>query len=220
MSPLIAIVAADKGGVGKTTICRAFLDYCARAGAAARPFDTEPGDGVLRRFHPEAEPLAVDTVPGQMRLVDAANSDAVTVVDARAGTLSPIIRAFERIRLLEDVRNGVLRLLVLHVVGPTVASHGEVAGVAAGLQGAKIVTVCNHANPDARFGDIGGSIDVPYLKEEAAEAVDLLGVPFATFATDPRRSRVLRGYVSAWEADVFAELDRAGVGAMLKGQGS
>lgn len=216
-SPLIVIVGADKGGVGKTTLSRVVLDYAAAHAAPTRAFDTEPGDGALRRFFPATEPLNVDTVPGQMRLVDAANAEAVTVVDCRAGLLTPIMRAFQRINLLDDVRNGVLRLLVLHVVGPTVSSGREVEEVLAGFSGARVVHVRNRINSDAQFAPIGGlSIDIPNLDETTSEAVDQLGVSFAKFRIDPKQSRVSRGYVGAWLDDCFAALDQSGLGAMLR----
>lgn len=217
-SPILAIVAADKGGVGKTTVTRLLLDYCTKQGMPARAFDTEPGEGVLRRFHPEAEPLAVETVPGQVRMIDSATSEPITVVDARAGMLSPIIKAFDRIKLMEDVRNGVMRLLLLHVIGPNVASMSEVARMGGELDGAKIVRILNHTNPDASFApSLDAGVAVPYLDEMATAAVDGAGVPFWKFATDPTRPRVLRGYVRAWEDDVHAGFDRAGIGAMLRG---
>ncbi len=216
-SPLIVIVGADKGGVGKTTLSRAVLDYVEKRGAVSRPFDTEPGEGALRRFFPSTEMLNVDTVPGQMKLIDAANREAVTVVDCRAGLLTPIMRAFQRINLLEDIRNGSLRLLVLHVVGPTVSSASEIDEVISGFTGARVVHVRNRINPDAAFAACSGvSIDVPNLDEESCETVDRLGVSFAKFAADPKQSRVLRGYVGAWLADVYAALDASGLGALLR----
>ena len=218
-SPILIISAADKGGVGKTTVTRTLLDYLARNRAVYRAFDTEPGEGVLRRFHPEAEALAIETVGGQMTVVDAATAEAVTVVDARAGMLSPIIKAFNRIKLMEDVRNGLMRLVLLHVIGPNMASMGEIEKIAGELDGAKIIQVLNHTNADANFGKIdpANAMAVPYLEEDATAEVDMLGVPFAKFRGDATKSRVLRGYVEAWENDVFAGFDRAGIGAMLKG---
>jgi hypothetical protein len=216
-SPLIVIVGADKGGVGKTTVSRAILDYAAKRGAAIRSFDTENGDAALRRFFPDTESLNVDTVPGQMKLVDAAGSDAVTVVDCRAGLLTPIMKAFDRIKLMEDVRNGVLRLVVVHVVGPNVASSREVDNVISGFAGAKVIHVQNKTSPDASFVATGGnSIEIPNMDQSSYEALDRLGTPFAKFATDPKQSRVQRGYVGAWLDDVFAAFDKAGLGAMLK----
>ena len=41
MKPTLIMVGADKGGVGKTTISRAILDFLARKNVLARAFDTE-----------------------------------------------------------------------------------------------------------------------------------------------------------------------------------
>jgi Mrp family chromosome partitioning ATPase len=39
--PAVIVVGADKGGVGKTTIARALLDYLAANNVLTRAFDTE-----------------------------------------------------------------------------------------------------------------------------------------------------------------------------------
>lgn len=216
-SPLIVLVGADKGGVGKTTVSRGILDYVEMRGSVSRAFDTEPGEGALRRFFPATEQLNVDTVPGQMKLVDAANNQAVTVVDCKAGLMTPIMRAFARIKLLDDVKSGALRLLIFHVVGPTVASGLEIDEIAAGFAGAKVVHVRNKINPDAKFAPASGTvIDISNLDEESCETVDQLGVSFAKFSIDTKQSRVLRGYVGAWLDEVYAALDAAGLGALLR----
>lgn len=54
MKPTLILVGADKGGVGKTTISRALLDYVARKNIMARAFDTENPRGTLHRFYPES----------------------------------------------------------------------------------------------------------------------------------------------------------------------
>lgn len=219
-APLIIVVGADKGGVGKTTVARALMDYVGRHGIVVRAFDTEPGEvGVLKRFFPGAEMLNAGTVSGQMRVVDSARDDAVTLVDARAGLLTPMLQSFARIDLFSDVRAGAVRLLVLHVVGSSVASESEIAPVIEAMKGANLIRVNNMANPDARIapaapGEV--SITIPYLDETAYEAVDRSDQGFVEFAGDPRRSRVLRGEVRAWLAAAHAQFDRAGLGAMIK----
>src|SRR4051812_44434897 len=50
MKPAVILVGADKGGVGKTTISRAILDYLAAKSIPARAFDTESPRGALHRF--------------------------------------------------------------------------------------------------------------------------------------------------------------------------
>jgi hypothetical protein len=73
----IVIVGADKGGVGKTTITRALIDYLEKIPVAIRAFDTEPGTvGVLKRFYPAATMLNGSAVAGQKAIVDEASSEA------------------------------------------------------------------------------------------------------------------------------------------------
>ena len=41
MKSTVILVGADKGGVGKTTLSRALVDYLGRKGVSVRCFDTE-----------------------------------------------------------------------------------------------------------------------------------------------------------------------------------
>ncbi len=50
--PAVILVGADKGGVGKTTVSRALLDYFIAHNIPTRAFDTESPKGTLKRFHP------------------------------------------------------------------------------------------------------------------------------------------------------------------------
>jgi cellulose biosynthesis protein BcsQ len=51
--PVVIVVGADKGGVGKTTVSRTLLDYFDANGIPTRAFDTESPRGTLKRFHPD-----------------------------------------------------------------------------------------------------------------------------------------------------------------------
>jgi hypothetical protein len=217
----IVIVGGDKGGTGKSTVSRALVDYLEKASITIRAFDTEPGDiGVLKRFFPAATMLSGNAVAGQKEIIDGATTNAVTLVDGRAGLLGPMLKSFERIRLIDDVRSGELQLIVVHVVAPSVASASEVPAVVAATEGANLVRVRNHTGPDAVFprasaGNLA-EIDVPYLDELAYAAVDRASVGFAAFVKNAAQSRVLRGEVRAWLDQVHAAFDRAGIASMLK----
>lgn len=219
-SPLMIIVGADKGGVGKTTVARALIDYLSANGVPIRAIDTESGEtGVLKRFYPRAELLNAATVPGQMAMVDGVRAEAVTLVDARAGLLTIILGAFAKIDLFGDVRAGTLQLLVLHVVGASIASSNEIPEVMAALKDARLVRVNNKINPDAKFLPAATSevvIEIPTLEEDVAAAVDRAGVGFAAFATDRKNSRVLRGLVRDWLNKVHAAFEQAGIGGLVR----
>src|SRR3954463_9245584 len=98
--PAVIIVGADKGGVGKTTVARTLLDYFGAHQIPTRAFDTEAPRGTLKRFHPDlTDVVDVTQVPDQMRIFDTLSSAeaTVTVIDVRAGLLSPTLRALRDI---------------------------------------------------------------------------------------------------------------------------
>ena len=77
MKPVVLMVGADKGGVGKTTVTRTVLDYLAAKNTLVRAFDAEYPRGTLQRFHPDVtEVVDVTTAADQMKMID-------TLVDQR-----------------------------------------------------------------------------------------------------------------------------------------
>jgi hypothetical protein len=228
MIPLVILVGADKGGVGKTTVARALADWLDAAKTAARIFDTEHPSGALVRFRPGAAIVDLASVPDQLRVFDGVSEHEVTVVDIRAGLLSPTLAALDAARMLDDVRAGTVNLALLHVLGPTVQSLGEIADAARTIGGgAKHYLVKNNSNGTgfelandpryreqfARMGPV--TIDVPQLTPVACSELDRHNLGFAAFAADGTRSRMLRGYVRTWLDYVFAEFDRVGLGSLI-----
>src|ERR1700686_1711940 len=87
--PVVILVGADKGGVGKTTVTRALLDYFIAPNVPTRAFDTEAPRGTLSRFHPEVTDVVhVTATPDQMKIFDTLAATDVTVIDVRAGLLA------------------------------------------------------------------------------------------------------------------------------------
>jgi dethiobiotin synthetase len=224
---LVVMVGADKGGVGKTTVTRALVEYLAARGTTPRLFDTQSPLGDLARFAACAEVVDVEKIAGQMRVFDA--PAGVTLIDVRGGLLSPLLRSLDKVRLLEEVKSGATGLVLLHVIGPNVASLGEVMETAAQIGGgSKHFIVKNHINEgefsefdqDKRFAEMfakmrDATIGVPHLAAEAAAAVQRDGCSFTDFAKDASKSRVLRGYVFDWLTATFREFDRVGLGTLI-----
>lgn len=229
-APLVIMVGADKGGTGKTTTSRIVVDYLTSRGISFRALDTEYPAGGLIRFAPTAEIIDIERVEGQMKAFDAVTG--ITLIDVRAGQLSKILDLLEKAQVLEDVKRGDVNLALLHVLGPSVQSLGEVSAAAAAIGGgSKHFLVKNRISATTMFFEWEGpeskfagplsrmedrTITVPHLEDRAAEMSDSMGVSFLQFAENGSGSRILRGYVRAWLARVWGELERVGIADLCK----
>jgi hypothetical protein len=232
--PAVVLIGADKGGVGKTTVARTLLDYFADHQVRARAFDTEVPRGTLKRFHPDVTDVVdINHVPDQMRIFDTVNSTdaAVSLIDVRAGLLSPTLRALRNIGFIEAAKKGQITFVVFHILGPSIASLDEISETAAYLGDAKYFMVKNFINNThffewdeathaSYFKSVPDAVEitVPKLAEMATEQVELASVPFSTFSANKKQggdlaaySFVLRGYVRHWLSNVWAEYDRTGL---------
>jgi GTPase SAR1 family protein len=229
--PAVVLVGADKGGVGKTTICRTLLDYLGSRNIPTRAFDTEWPRGTLKRFHPNVTQVVdVTSVADQMKIFDTIEtSDArITLIDVRAGLMSPTLRALRDFGFLEAARNGQVNFALFHILGATIASLDEIAETSKFLTDARYFLVKNFVNNttffewDQRtynnyFNKVKDAVEItiPHLDELACEQVELASVPFVNFIANQGRSGepasysfVLRGYVRHWLNNVWAEYDR------------
>jgi hypothetical protein len=227
--PAVLIVGADKGGVGKTTVCRTLLDYFSARKVPIRAFDTEAPKGTLKRFHPELTDIVdVNLVPDQMRIFDTLSESQITLIDVRAGLLSPTLKALRDIGFIDAAKKGQITFAVFHILGPTIASLDEIAEASDFVNDAKYYLVKNFINNthffewdqktyDTYFRRIKDAVEVtiPKLNEMACEQVELAAVPFLTFIANKGSngeaaaySFVLRGYVRHWLGSVWGEYDR------------
>lgn len=228
--PVVFIVGADKGGVGKTTLCRLLVNYLTRNQVSVRAFDGETPRGSLVRFHPKVtKVIDIGSVADQMSIFDGLSGEAkCTLVDLKAGTLSSTLVALKEVGFLDAARNGEFTLRVWHVIGPSVASLEEVKWVSDMLADDEDIVVKNFINESKFFewdegttkqlNDNSGAaptVTVPKLHEIAFEHVDVASVSFDDFIANrtadgglTNHSFVVRGYVRKWVADVEKEFDR------------
>jgi hypothetical protein len=227
--PAVIIVGADKGGVGKTTVTRTLLDYFNARKIPIRAFDTESPKGTLKRFHPDlAEVVDVTKIPDQMHIFDTISDSTVTIIDVRAGLLSPTLTALRDIGFIDAAKKGNITFSVFHILGPTVASLDEIAETADFMTDARYFLVKNFINNttffewdpatyNSYFKKIKGAeeITIPKLNEMAYEQVEVASVPFVSFVGNKgakgeaaNYSFVLRGYVRHWLGNVWGEFDR------------
>lgn len=229
--PAVIVVGADKGGVGKTTVSRTVLDYFNANNIPARAFDTESPRGTLKRFHPDiTEIVDVTSTADQMKIFDTLNAaqSNVTVIDVRAGLLSPTLASLRDIGFLDAARAGQITFAVFHILGPSIASLDEIAETASFMNGAKYFLVKNFINNTSFFEwdqatynsyfhriKNATEITIPKLNEMAYEQVEVSSVPFLKFVANKGQrdetanySFVLRGYVRHWLGNVWGEFDR------------
>ena len=234
MRPMVVMIGADKGGVGKTTIARTVLDYLDTNGVPARAFDSEYPRGTLARFHPKVTDIVdVTAAADQMKMLDtlADVGATVTVLDIRAGLLSRTLKAFTDVGFFDLVRGREFDFSLFHVVGPSVASLEEIGTVAPYAEGRNYFVVKNFINETSFFdwnpqvyrGYLKGGreaveITIPKLNEMACEQVELESIPFSTFIANRNGdggtaaySLVLRGYVRTWLKQITGEYDRVGL---------
>jgi hypothetical protein len=204
--PVVIIVGADKGGVGKTTVTRALLDYLASKGFETKPYDTEAPDGDLLRFYPtKAEVVDFTESNGQMKVLDNLGA-AITVIDIRAGLLTKTLETLSDIGFVDPAKYS---LIVLHVLSNSQMSIAEVKAMADRLAGITYIQVGNRINKISKFEFPAGALEIPPLDPTAYEAVDTASVPFSIYAKDGAPgvppSAVLRGYVGKWLERVYAQ---------------
>ena len=227
--PAVILVGGDKGGVGKTTVARTLIDYFGTN--PTRAFDTDSPRGTLKRFHPYVTKVVdVTSASDQMKIFDTLGSaDAkVTVIDVRAGLLSPTLQALNDIGFLESVKKGQIAFAVFHILGPSITSLEEIAETARFVGDANHFLVKNHINETPFFEwdpatyksyfkriKDAQEITIPKLNEMACEQVEVAGVPYVSFVTNKNakgevvdNSFVLRGYVRHWLGQVWGEFDR------------
>ena len=231
MKPTLILVGADKGGVGKTTVSRALLDFFARKNVLTRAFDTENPRGSLKRFYPAiTEVIDLENVAHQMKVLDTLETAnvPVTLVDLKAGGLSYALDVFDRIGVLEAARSGQFTLGLFHIIGSSIASLDEIGEIAKYLNGVEYVVARNFINETNFFewdetttrkyfsaNQKAHEIDIPKLNEMAYEQVDVAGVTFKDFIDNRtadgqagKFSFVLRGYVRKWCSEIDEEFAR------------
>lgn len=212
MIPQVYIVGSDKGGVGKTTVARLLVDYFKKN---CRAIDTEDkiAGGVLKRFYPaQTELVDLEHTDGQMQVFDALKGSPVTVIDIKAGLLTPTLRTLAEIGFLDKVRAGSLRIGVLHVLDGSVTSLAEIRPTTDALQGASHYLVRNNRADDLKW-TVDNGIDVPRLATRAAARVDEISSGFTDFVANDAESETLRGLVRTWMGRVFSGFDTAGIGS-------
>ena len=227
----VYIVCSPRPQVGKTLLARLLSEFLLLKNGEVLAFDTEAPRGTLKRFHPDVtEIVDVTSTSDQMKIFDTLNTAnaSVTVIDVRAGLLSPTRASLRDIGFLDAARSGQITFAVFHILGPSIASLDEIAETANFMTGAKYFLVKNFINNTSFFEwdqatynsyfhriKDATELTIPKLNEMAYEQVEVASVPFLKFVANrgahdesANYSFVLRGYVRHWLGNVWSEFDR------------
>jgi MinD-like ATPase involved in chromosome partitioning or flagellar assembly len=221
--PHVIIVGADKGGVGKTTVANALMDFFRERGVNVKAWDTESPLGNLVRFWPaQTDVTDLEHTDGQMPVFDSLMANPVTLIDMRAGILTDTVKMLHDLGCVRLAQEGKIRLSVLHVIGSSIASIAEVKKISAALgDNVRHFVVINHHTDNASFfanmsgvdkAGLDGSsvvINIPKLTTRAYEHMDAAGLPPTAFSKDEKQSFTMRGYVNDWTQKVFLQFDGA-----------
>lgn len=222
--PSVVVVGADKGGVGKTTVSRTLMSYYKERGVDAIAYDTETPHGVLKRFHPDNS-FIVDLTKsdGQVEVFDNLSKHQKILIDIRAGLLSPTLAMLAETGFLKRMRENMLDITVLHIIGSSQASFDEIKTAANAMMGARHILVTNHINESSFIGlseelrrVSQGEIVIPKLNELAAERVDEAGVPYEFYRDHPEKyGFTLPGYVDSWLERCYQQYDGQQLAAVV-----
>ena len=129
----------------------------------------------------------------------------MTVIDVRAGLLSPTLRSLRDIGFLDAVKKGQITFVVFHILGSSIASLNEIEDTAVFIGDANYFLVKNFINNTSffewdqathasYFKQVKDAVEItiPKLNEMAFEQVELASVPFLTFIANKRPERRAR----------------------------
>jgi len=236
-APLI-VVGANKGGVGKTTVARALIDYFLTLGLPVKAYDTQSPGGGLKRYYPDITDIVnLKKTRDLCRFLEEVNTgENLAIVDACAGQFSRCLTILREVGFTGKTHKDAANVIALHVLGSSFASLSELEEMESFKDECEFFNVRNFIS-DARYQGRNQGLSQAYLKEGlgpheilippldplAYEAVDTAGVSFSAFVLDaPSKSTtngngsfVLRGYVGNWLERVWNNFESAGLNELV-----
>ena len=148
----VILVGFDKGGVGKLPSPAPYSTTMRLRRYPPTHMTRGLRLGTLKRFHPDVtEIVDITSIPDQMHVFDTLKPSDVTLIDIRAGLLSPTLSALQDIGFLEAARKGQVSLGVFHILGPSISSLNEIGEVAKFVNETHYFLVKNMINNTAFF---------------------------------------------------------------------
>ena len=113
MNKQINLVINGKGGVGKSFFATNFVQYLKDCGVEHCAIDSDHENSTLKRFHPEAEFINLEHRREIDRVLAAAESFDLLVIDCRAASTDLFIDFFDEVGLSEVLRALDARLTII-----------------------------------------------------------------------------------------------------------
>ncbi len=115
----LILVTGDKGGVGKSFLARALLDWKLAQSAAIQAFDTDKTNSTLFRFYPShVQHLDLECTEELDGLLERFKTQDVFLLDCAARTLDIFLKWAEGVDLLECQKQLSFQITLAFVLGP------------------------------------------------------------------------------------------------------
>lgn len=216
-SPRSFISCSPFGRVGVSTTARLLMDYFAYTGRDALVFDTDLHERPMALRFPDAAPIDIGSVHGQMALFDRMLADDgwLKIVDVSNRCFETFFSVADKIGFFDEAKaRGVEIFALFHVDG----SHGsirEARRIAAQWPSVELVIVekigatGEELNPEIRdLYPAGASLLVRALDPVLRRVVEDPDFSCVNFMIEPPEdmSIVVRAALRAWIGPVFEQL--------------
>lgn len=217
-SPRAFISCSSTGRVGASTSARLLMDYFAYTGREAFAFDTDLHERPMALRFPDAEPIDIGSVHGQMALFDRmlAHDGWLKVVDVSSRCFDAFFSVADKIGFFDEAQSRGVEIFVLFHVDGSDGSIRTARHIAAQWPGVELVIVENcgasgqsELDPDVRdLYPAGAGILVRALDPVLRRVMEDPEFSCLDFMIEPPEdmSIVVRAALRAWIGPVFDQL--------------
>lgn len=222
----LVLFHGDKGGVGKSTAARGYLDYIIRQNIDITAIDADTQNAQLYRYYRsihDVERIAIFEKDGLDHVIDILAGPARTVmVDLPAGAGRTLPRQMQELGLAEALAELDARLTLVFTLTRIKDSVVALKHVIEGFEGLPVdyVIVKNghfgEAEKFVRYDNSktaeiienrGGTVlFLPDLMDDVYDILDEANLPFCEATEDTRLSftqkRRVKGWIRAWDSEI------------------
>jgi hypothetical protein len=223
----IHFIGGEKGGVGKSVLCRLLAQYHIDRELPFRAFDTDRSHGAMVRFYGDySTPIALDDFAGADQLMEAAVERTQNVlVDLAAQTARPLFQWMDENDLLGLAAEQGIGVVLWHVMDDGADGIGLLEQLFEQFQGAANYVVVKNLGRGKDFSAFEASrarttasslaapvIDLPELHAATMRKVDHDNLSFWAAANNKEAGLGLmeRQRVKVWTSKAYRQFDALG----------